>query len=57
MTPPDGEPVCFVNARVIDGDPLDDIRILQDRQRLHLVVQGGRGVAGTMLAGPAAARS
>jgi imidazolonepropionase-like amidohydrolase len=31
---------------VVDGDPLADIRVLQDRARLWLVVQGGRAVAG-----------
>jgi len=50
-------PGAFADLLVVDGDPLDDIRVLQDRQRLNLVVQGGRGVAGTMLAAPAAARS
>ena len=27
---------------VLDGDPLDDIRLLQDRSRLHLVMKAGR---------------
>ncbi|MGI9334226.1 MAG: metal-dependent hydrolase family protein, partial [Gammaproteobacteria bacterium] len=26
---------------VVDGDPLDDLRVLQDRQRLHLVMKDG----------------
>jgi len=38
---------------VLDGDPLADIRLLQDRARIRIVLQGGRLVAGT-LAGPAA---
>ena len=51
-------PGAFADLLVVDGDPLDDIRVLQDRQRLNLILQGGRGVGGTMLAGPvAAARS
>ena len=50
-------PGAFADLLVVDGDPLDDIRVLQDRKRLNLVVQGGRGVAGTMVAGPAAART
>jgi imidazolonepropionase-like amidohydrolase len=31
---------------VVDGDPLADIRVLNDRARVWLVVQGGRIVAG-----------
>jgi imidazolonepropionase-like amidohydrolase len=27
---------------VIDGDPLDDIRVLEDRDRLLAVMKGGR---------------
>ena len=27
---------------IVDGDPLDDIKILQDRERLAVIVQGGR---------------
>jgi imidazolonepropionase-like amidohydrolase len=50
-------PGAFADLLVVDGDPLDDIRVLQDRKRLNLVVQGGRGVAGTMVAGPAGART
>jgi imidazolonepropionase-like amidohydrolase len=38
---------------VLDGDPLADIRLLQDRARIRIVLQGGRLVGGT-LAGPAA---
>jgi imidazolonepropionase-like amidohydrolase len=38
---------------VLDGDPLADIRLLQDRARIRIVLQGGRLVAGS-LAGPAA---
>ena len=38
---------------VLDGDPLADIRLLQDRARIRIVLQGGRLVAGT-LAGSAA---
>jgi imidazolonepropionase-like amidohydrolase len=38
---------------VVDGDPLADIRLLQDPARIRMVVQGGRLVAGT-LAGTAA---
>jgi imidazolonepropionase-like amidohydrolase len=38
---------------VVDGDPLADIRLLQDHGRLRMVIQGGRLAAGT-LAGTAA---
>jgi imidazolonepropionase-like amidohydrolase len=31
---------------VVDGDPLADIRVLNDPERVWLVVQGGRVVAG-----------
>ncbi len=33
---------------IIDGDPLADIRLLQDMARIRLVLQGGRAVAGTL---------
>lgn len=26
---------------IVDGDPLDDLRVLQDRQRLHLIMKDG----------------
>lgn len=35
---------CFGDVLVVDGDPLDDIRILQDKSRIHAVVQSGRVV-------------
>lgn len=33
---------------LVDGNPLEDIRILQDRRRLALVMQGGKAKAGTL---------
>jgi imidazolonepropionase-like amidohydrolase len=33
---------------LVDGDPLDDIRILQDKKRLALVMQGGQAKAGSL---------
>jgi imidazolonepropionase-like amidohydrolase len=30
---------------LVDGDPLDDLSILADRARIHLVIQGGTIVA------------
>ena len=31
---------------VLDGDPISDIKVLQDRGKLWLIVKGGRGVGG-----------
>ncbi len=36
------EPGKYADLLVVDGDPLDDIRILQDKERLALIMQGGR---------------
>lgn len=36
---------------VVDGDPLADIRVLQDMARIRLVLQGGRAVAGVLCDG------
>jgi imidazolonepropionase-like amidohydrolase len=36
------EPGKVADVLVVDGDPLDDIAILQDRARLALIMQGGR---------------
>ena len=36
---------------LVDGDPLADIRLLQDMARIRLVMQGGRAVAGALLDG------
>jgi len=44
-------PGALADLLVIEGDPLADIRVLQDRRRLRLVLQGGRTVAGTEWAG------
>jgi imidazolonepropionase-like amidohydrolase len=35
------EPGKFADLLVVDGDPLDDIRVLQDKARLALIMQGG----------------
>jgi len=37
---------------VLDGDPLGDIRILQEPERLALVLKEGRAVAGRLLPPP-----
>ena len=36
------EPGKFADLLIVDGDPLDDIRILQDKARLALIMQGGQ---------------
>lgn len=38
----------FADLLVVDGNPLDDIRLLQDKTRLALVMQGGQPKAGTL---------
>jgi imidazolonepropionase-like amidohydrolase len=40
------EPGKVADVLVIDGDPLEDVRILCDRDRLWLVLKDGRRVAG-----------
>ena len=42
------EPGKEADLLVVDGDPLRDIRILQERQRLTLVMQAGKAVGGGM---------
>ena len=32
----------FADLLIVDGDPLDDVRILQDKARLALIMQGGK---------------
>jgi imidazolonepropionase-like amidohydrolase len=41
------EPGKVADVLVVDGDPLEDVRILCDRERLRLVLKDGRPVAGT----------
>ena len=36
------EPGKFADLLIVDGDPLDDIKILQDKARIALIMQGGR---------------
>ena len=43
------EPGKLADLVVLDGDPLADIRVLQDRERIRAVVKGGRIVAGASL--------
>lgn len=40
------EPGKLADLVVIDGDPLEDIGVLVDRDRIHLVIQSGRPIAG-----------
>jgi imidazolonepropionase-like amidohydrolase len=35
------EPGKLADLLLVDGDPLDDVRILQDKERLALIMQGG----------------
>ena len=42
---------------VVDGDPLDDVRVLADPARIWLVVRDGRPVAGTAMDGGAVVSS
>ncbi|HEY0518489.1 MAG TPA: amidohydrolase family protein, partial [Ilumatobacteraceae bacterium] len=44
-------PGWLADLIVVDGDPVDDIAMLQDRQRIHLVMKDGnihRNDLGTM---------
>jgi imidazolonepropionase-like amidohydrolase len=42
------EPGRYADLLVVDGDPLADIRILEQRARLKLVMQGGRAHTNTL---------
>lgn len=43
------EPGKLADLVVVDGDPRDDISVLLDAGRIHLVLQGGEPVAGAAL--------
>ncbi|HSM45885.1 MAG TPA: amidohydrolase family protein, partial [Acidimicrobiia bacterium] len=43
------EPGKLADLVVIDGDPLEDVGVLVDEERIHLVLQSGESVAGTAL--------
>jgi imidazolonepropionase-like amidohydrolase len=43
------EPGKLADLIVLDGDPLADIRVLQDQARIRAIVKGGRIVAGASL--------
>jgi imidazolonepropionase-like amidohydrolase len=43
------EPGKLADLLVVDGDPLEDIAVLVDRDRIHLVLQSGDPVAGAAL--------
>ncbi|MGE0214313.1 amidohydrolase family protein [Mycolicibacterium sp.] len=38
------EPGAIADILVVDGDPLEDIRVLQDKKRIHTVIQDGNPV-------------
>ncbi len=42
------EPGKLADLLVVDGDPLADIRVLQDKKRLALIMQGGRAHKNTL---------
>lgn len=42
------EPGKLADLLVVDGDPLADIRVLQDKDRLALIMQGGRAHKNTL---------
>jgi imidazolonepropionase-like amidohydrolase len=51
-------PGKLADVLIVDGDPLADIRVLEDRSRFIAIMQGGIVKAGQLLApGPAAARA
>ena len=41
---------CKADVLVIDGDPLDNIRILEERDRLHLVMKDGKAFTNRLAA-------
>ncbi|HSM44620.1 MAG TPA: amidohydrolase family protein [Acidimicrobiia bacterium] len=43
------EPAKLADLVVVDGDPLDDISVLLDPDRIHLVLQGGEPMAGAVM--------
>jgi len=44
------EPGRFADLLVVDGDPLEDIAVLQPRENLRLVMKGGRAFTDTLAA-------
>jgi imidazolonepropionase-like amidohydrolase len=43
------EPGKLADLLVVDGDPLEDLNVLLDADRINLVIQIGEPVAGTAL--------
>jgi imidazolonepropionase-like amidohydrolase len=43
------EPGKLADLVVVDGDPLEDIGVLVDEDRIHLVIQSGQPIAGAAL--------
>ncbi len=44
-------PGAVADLLVVDGDPLGDVRVLHDPERIWMVVQGGKVVGGKVVAG------
>jgi imidazolonepropionase-like amidohydrolase len=42
------EPGKLADLLVVDGDPLDDIKVLQDKERFTLIMQAGRAHKNTL---------
>lgn len=40
---------CLADVLVVDGDPLEDIRVLERRDRLHLVMKGGKAITNRLV--------
>jgi imidazolonepropionase-like amidohydrolase len=47
------EPGKLADLLIVDGDPLADIKILQDRARLLVIMQGGKAHKNLLASGGA----
>ena len=41
-------PGMYADLLVVDGDPLDDVRVLEDRTRLRLIMKDGAQIKNTL---------
>lgn len=44
------KPGCLADVLVVDGDPLENIRILEERERLHLIMKDGKAFTNKLAA-------